>query len=57
VLHRDVVGDDVDDGPDPDGLRLRDQALRLLECAERGIDRPVVGDVVAAVGERERTRA
>ena len=36
----------------PTACGLRDQALRLLERAERGIDRPVVRDVVAAVGER-----
>ena len=48
----DVVGDDVDDRPDPEVERLGDQRLGLLERAEGRVDRPVVGDVVAAVGER-----
>ena len=47
-----VVGDDVDDRPDAQGERLGDQRLGLRERAERRIDGPVVGDVVAAVGER-----
>ncbi len=54
VLARDVVGDDVDDRADAEGQCLPDQRLRLGEVSERGVDRPVVGDVVAAVGERRR---
>ncbi len=50
----DVVRDDVDDGADPELARLGDQLLRLLERAEDRVDRPVVGDVVAGVGERRR---
>ena len=48
----DVVGDDVDDRADPHLERFRDERLGLLEAAECGVDRPVVGDVVAAVGQR-----
>ena len=54
VLVRDVVRNDVDDRPDAEGARLGDQLLRLLEGAEGGVDRPVVRDVVAVVGERRR---
>jgi hypothetical protein len=52
VLLRDVIRDDVDDAPDPEGTRFGDQLLRLLQSSERGVDRPVVGDVVARVGHR-----
>ena len=54
MLVGDVVRDDVDDRADPERTRLGDQLLGLLEGAEDGIDRPVVGDVVAGVGERGR---
>ena len=52
VLVGHVVGDDVDDRADAEGEGFGDQRLGLGERAERRIDRPVVGDVVAAVGER-----
>ena len=51
---RDVVGDDVDDRADPELERLADQSLGLGERAEGRIDRPVVGDVIAAIGHRRR---
>ena len=54
VLVGDVVRDDVDDRADPERARLGDQLLGLLERPERRVDRAVVGDVVAAVGERRR---
>ena len=47
-----MIGDDVDDGSDPEGGGLGDQLLRFLERAERRVDRPVVGDVIATVGQR-----
>jgi hypothetical protein len=49
-----VVGDDVDDGPIPSAA-FGDQLLRLLEGPERRVDRAVVGDVVAAVGQGRST--
>lgn len=52
VLVRHVVGDDVDDGADAEETGLGDQLLRLGKGAEGGVDGAVVGDVVAAVGER-----
>ncbi len=54
VLARDVVRDDVDDRADPEGARFGDQLLCLGERPERRVDRAVVGDVVAVVGERRR---
>ncbi len=48
----DVVGHDVDDGADAVPGGLRDELLGLGEGAEGGVDGPVVGDVVAAVGHR-----
>ena len=57
VLVGDVVGHDVHDRPDAHRPRLRDQRLGLLERAERRIDRAVVGDVIAAVGERRPYQA
>ena len=47
-----VVGDDVDDRADAEGEGLGDQRLGFGERAERRVDGAVVGDVVAAVGER-----
>jgi hypothetical protein len=52
VLVGDVVGDDVDDGADPELQRLGDERLRLLEGAELRVDPAVVGDVVPTIGER-----
>ena len=54
MLARDVVRDDVDDRADAERARLGDQLLGLGERAERRIDRAVVDDVVAVVGERRR---
>jgi len=54
VLVGDVVGDDVHDRADAQRGRLGDEGLSLPDGAERGVDRPVVGDVVAAVRERGR---
>ncbi len=48
----DVIGDDVDDGADAELQSFGDEGLCLLEGSEGGVDRAVVGDVVAAVGER-----
>ena len=52
VLVGHVIGDDVDDRADAEGEGLGDQRLGFGQRAERRVDRPVVGDVVAAVGER-----
>ena len=54
VLVGDVVRDDVDDRADAELERLGDERLRLGERAERRVDGAVVGDVVAAVGQRRR---
>ena len=54
VLVGDVVRDDVDDRADPERAGLGDQLLGFPERPESGIDRAVVGDVVAGVGERRR---
>ena len=54
VLVRDVVRDDVDDRADAERPRLRDQLLGFPQRPERGIDRAVIRDVVAGVGERRR---
>ena len=54
MLVRDVVRDDVDDRADAERAGLRDQLLGLLERPERRVDRAVVGDVVARVGQRRR---
>ena len=48
----DVVRDDVDDRPDAEREGIGDEGLGLGERAEGRIDGPVVGDVVAAVGQR-----
>ena len=52
VAVRHVVGDDVDDRADPERQGLGDEPLGLGERAEQRVDVAVVGDVVAAVGER-----
>jgi hypothetical protein len=49
VLVGGVVGDDVEDDADAEGVCLGDHLLRLGERAEGGVDGPVVGDVVAPV--------
>ncbi len=54
VLVGDVVGDDVDDRPQAGVAGLGDERLGLGQRAEGGVDGPVVGDVVAAVGHRRR---
>ena len=46
-----MVGNDVDDRADAQRSGFGDERLRLLERAEGRIDRPVVGDVIAAVRE------
>jgi hypothetical protein len=50
VLVGHVVGDDVDDRAQAQPAGLGDERLGLGQRAELGVDRPVVGDVVAAVG-------
>jgi hypothetical protein len=52
VLVGDVVRHDVDDGADAQLACLGDEFLRLGEGSEGRVDRPVVGDVVAAVLHR-----
>lgn len=52
VLVGDMVRDDVDQGADAQFPGLGDQFLRLGECPEGRVDGAVVGDVVAAVGQR-----
>jgi Periplasmic binding protein-like domain len=47
-----VVGDDVDDDPDAERVRFRDQGVGVGEGAEDRVDRPVVGYVVACVEHR-----
>ena len=47
-----VVGHDVDDDPDAQRVRLRDQRLGLGQGAEDRVDVAVVGHVVAGVGHR-----
>jgi len=47
-----VVGDDVAEHAEPVIVGLLDQAARVVERAEAGIDRAVVGHVIAAVHHR-----
>ncbi|BDZ46288.1 hypothetical protein GCM10025866_21970 [Naasia aerilata] len=54
VLIRHMVRDDVDNRADAELERLGDERLRVGQRAERRVDRPVVGDVVAAVHQRRR---
>ena len=49
VLGGDVIGHHVGNHPDPRGVRLGDQPLRLAQRAVRRLDVPEVGDVVARV--------
>ena len=54
MLVRGVVEREVDDDPHVALMRLRHELLELVERAELGKDRVVVGDVVAAVAQRRR---
>ena len=49
-----MVRNDVDDRADPEGAGLGDQLLRFPEGPESGINRAVVNDVVAGVGQWRR---
>jgi len=49
---RSVVGDDVDDDPDPGGLERRDQLVEVVDGPQSRVHGTVVVDVVPAVGER-----
>ncbi len=51
VLVGGVVGDEVDDHLQPQAVGLGGQRVEVVEGAEARVDVPVVGDVVAAVGE------
>ena len=50
VLVRGVVGDEVDDHPEPEGVGLGDHGVGVGQGPEAGIDVAVVGHVVAGVG-------
>jgi hypothetical protein len=52
VLVGRVVGDVVEDQPQPERVGLGGQAVEVLERAEERLDGGVVGDVVAEVGHR-----
>ena len=54
VLVRGVVGDEVDDHLQAQGVRVVDQPAGVLQGAEQRLDVGVVGDVVAAVLHRRR---
>ena len=54
MLARRVVGHDVDDHPQAEGVGVGDQAVEVGERAEARVDVAVVGDVVAGVGLRRR---
>ena len=51
---RRVVRDDVDDELDPGPVEHRHQLVEVVQRPELGRDRPVVVDVIAAVGEGRR---
>lgn len=51
---RAVVGDQIDDELEPEAVGLGCQRVEVVEGAQAGIDVPVVGDVIAAVGEFAR---
>ena len=51
VLVGGVVGDEVDDHLQAEAVGLGGQGVEVVEGAQAGVDVPVVGDVVAAVGE------
>src|SRR6266511_2675022 len=52
VLVARVVGDDVEEDPNPPPPRLRNQLIEDVEVAELAMDVAVVGDVIAPVGVR-----
>ncbi len=52
VLIGAVVGDEVDDDPQVQPVRLADDGLGVVQGAEHRVDGPVVGDVVPGVGLR-----
>ncbi len=52
VLDRGVVGDEVEQEPQPPAVRLGDQLGDIVQAPEAGVDAGEVGDVVAAVGQR-----
>ena len=54
VLVRNVIRHEVDDRPHPELASFCDQRLGILERAECRVDRAIVDDVVARVGERRR---
>jgi len=54
VLVAAVVRDEVDDDPDVEAVRVRDELLGVGKGSEHGLDVAVVRHVVAAVGERAR---
>src|SRR5580704_10490359 len=49
-----MIRHDVDDDADADGVRLRDQRVRVRERAEGRLNVPVIGDVIAGVGHGRR---
>ncbi len=54
MLVRNVVGDDVDDGPDAQVPGFRDQPFRLGERPEGRVNGSIVGDIVSTVGKRRQ---
>ena len=50
VLIGGVVGDEIEDDAEVEGVGLVDEGVEVIEGAEEGIDVAVVGDVVAEVG-------
>jgi hypothetical protein len=51
---RGVIRHEVEQDPQPPGVRLVDEHPGSREVAEERIDVPVVGDVVSAIGHRRR---
>ena len=49
-----VIGDDVDDHLEFDGVRGGDQRVEVVQRAELGGDVAVVRDVISAIGQRRR---
>ncbi|SIM48186.1 Uncharacterised protein [Mycobacteroides abscessus subsp. abscessus] len=54
MLIRGVVGHDVHDQADPRGVQGLDHRVEVLQGADLRVHVPVVGDVVAAVGQVRR---
>jgi hypothetical protein len=54
VLDRRVAGDDVHEHPQPALVGGADERVHVVQRSEARVDVRVVGDVVAAVGERRR---